>query len=345
MPLPYLTTSVPPIEAKLKVSPEDFEVFEIPAYPPSGEGEHVFAHIEKRGLTTRDAVRALCEALGIEDREAGWAGLKDRQALTRQWISLAGTSADAVMKARVDGVEVLEAAHHTSKLRTGHLRANRFVIRLHEFDPARMNDVREVLKQIEEHGLPNFYGEQRFGRDGDNADRALRWVRGSDRAPRSPFHRKLQMSALQSKLFNRDLSARVQSSTLGKVFAGDLVKKHTSGGLFIVEDVEDTQPRADAWELSPTGPIFGTKMRWPEGEALEREERLLADAELTPAHFAKWKRIAPGTRRFLRVPVPSLVANAEDRTLHLEFTLPAGSYATILVREILKGDAPSPESG
>lgn len=343
--LPYLTRSIAPIPAKLKVSPEDFEVVEIPAYSPSGEGEHVFAWIEKRGLSTRDAVQGLCEALGVDLRDAGWAGLKDRQALTRQWISLAGTSAEAVSNAEVEGVRVLEAAHHPQKLRTGHLKANRFTIRLRDFDPARMNDAREALSLIERRGLPNYYGEQRFGRAGDNARRALSWVRGEERAPRSPFHRKLQMSALQSELFNRFVADRVETSTLDQVSPGELAKKHATGGVFVVEDAEEAQRRAEAWEISATGPIFGAKMRWPQGQALEKEQRLLADAELTLSELAKWKRIGPGTRRFVRVPVSGLRADLADRALLLEFTLPAGSYATILVREVLKGDAPSPESG
>ena len=345
MTLPYLTPDIAPIHGELRSAPEDFEVEEIPAYAPSGRGEHVFALIEKRMLTTRDAVRALCDALDIDARAAGWAGLKDRNALTRQWISLAGTTPEAVERAEVEGIRVLEAAAHTQKLRTGHLRANRFTLRLREVETARMNDLRQVLSEIEARGLPNFYGEQRFGREGDNAERAMRWVRGESRAPRAGFQRKLQMSALQSELFNRCVAERVRTSTLGKVFAGDVLKKHESGGVFVSEAPEADQPRADAWELSPTGPIFGVKMRWPTGEARVREEALLDGAALTPAHFTKWKRVAPGTRRFVRVPVGKIGLSVSDNTLTLDFTLPAGSYATILVREILKRDAPAVKSG
>jgi tRNA pseudouridine13 synthase len=153
------------------------------------------------------------------------------------------------------------------------------------------------------------------------------------------------MSALQSDLFNRCVAERVQSSTLGQVFAGDVMKKHDSGGLFIATDVEEAQARADAWEISPTGPMFGAKMRWPEGEALPREEALLQEVGLTLDHLGKWKRIAPGTRRFVRIPVRNIGVTVSDNTVDLEFTLPAGSYATILVREILKRDAQPPETG
>ncbi len=345
MTLPYLTRSIAPIEAEFRSTPEDFEVEEIPAYPATGTGEHAFALIEKRGLTTKDAVRALCEQVGADPNAAGWAGLKDRHAVTRQWISIFGASPDALLQAEIEGLRVLEATLHPQKLRTGHLRANRFRIRLRKIDPSRIDELRQLLSEIEQHGLPNYYGEQRFGRDGDNAERALRWVLGEARAPRAGFQRKLQMSALQSEIFNRCVAERVQSSTLGKVYPGDLVKKHESGGLFVSPDVEDTQARADAWEISPTGPIFGAKMRWPEGDARQREEALLEESGLTMDRLAKWKRVAPGTRRFVRVPLRDLDLTVSDNTVELDFTLPAGSYATILVREVLKRDAQPPKTG
>jgi tRNA pseudouridine13 synthase len=339
MTLPYLTRSIPPIEAELRSTPEDFEVEEVPAYPPSGVGDHVFVLMEKRGRTTPDAVRALCEQVGADVKAAGWAGLKDRHALTRQWISMWGVAPEIVKQAEVEGVRVLEASLHPHKLRTGHLRANRFRIRLRQVDTSRMKDLRKVLAEIETHGLPNYYGEQRFGRGGDNARVALQWVLGNTRPPRSDFQRKLQMSALQAELFNRSVAERVQTSTLGQVLAGDLMKKHDSGGLFVATDVEQAQVRADAWEISPTGPMFGAKMRWPEAEAYAREEALLRASGLTREQLARWKRLAPGSRRFVRVPVPEVAVHSGGDAVELDFTLPAGSYATILTREILKRDA------
>ncbi|MGB8332039.1 MAG: tRNA pseudouridine(13) synthase TruD [Polyangiales bacterium] len=345
MSLPYLTTSIGPIEAEFRSSPEDFEVEEVPAYAPGGTGEHVFAFIEKRGLTTRDAVRAICDSVGADPRTAGWAGLKDRNAVTRQWISISGASSEAVRRAEIEGIRVLEASHHTHKLRTGHLRANRFRIRLRQLDPSRLDDLRRILSEIETQGLPNYYGEQRFGRDGDNSERALRWVRGEARPPRDGFQRKLQISALQAEIFNRGVAQRVQTSTLGRVFPGDLMKKHDSGGLFVAADVQDTQARADAWEVSSTGPMFGAKMRWPEGEARIREEALLNAAGLRSDQLSKWKRIAAGTRRLVRIPLHNVGLVVSGNTVDLDFTLPAGSYATILMREILKRDAHPTKTG
>lgn len=344
MNLPYLTPTVAPIDAVFRETWEDFEVEEVPAYPPLGSGEHVLVHIEKRGITTQAAVAALCERTGADPKSAGWAGLKDKAGVTRQWVSLWGTTPDVVRGASTEDVRVLEAASHPHKLRTGHLRANRFRVRLRGIDPARLEDVHAVLDAIEARGLPNFYGEQRFGREGDNAQRALRWVRGASRAPKSPFHRKLQMSALQSKIFNRAVAARLEGPGLGAILAGDLVKKHDSGGLFVAEDLEEAQARADAWEISPTGPIFGAKMRWPQGAAKAAEEALLEEMGLTPADFARWKRLAPGTRRFIRVPVPKIARTVVHDTIELDFALPAGSYATILIREIRKRDASAPQT-
>jgi len=343
--LPFLTSDIAPVEAELRASPEDFEVEEVPAYAPAGSGVHVLAFIEKRELTTREAVRQLCEAVGADVANAGWAGLKDRHAVARQWVSLFGVTPERLLAVETEGLRVLEAAHHPHKLRTGHLRANRFRIRLRKVDPSGIERLREVLSRIETLGLPNYYGEQRFGRSGDNAERALRWVLGKSRPPRKAFNRKLEMSALQSELFNRCVAERVTDTALGRVYPGDLMKRHDTGGLFAVEDeLEEAQARADRWEISPTGPILGAKMRWPAGEARMREEALLHSVELTLEHLVKWKRVGPGTRRFVRVSVPKIDVTVSDNTVELDFTLPAGSYATILIREIRKRDAQTPRT-
>lgn len=342
MTLPYLTSSIEPIDATFRSHREDFEVEEVPAYPPSGAGDHVLVFIEKTGITTREAVLRLCRATGSDPHAAGWAGLKDKHAVTRQWLSLYGTTPESVLSVTVEGLQVLEAARHPHKLRTGHLRANRFRIRLRDFDSARIGDLHRALDQIESQGLPNYYGEQRFGREGLNVERALSWVLGTSRAPRSSFQRKLEMSALQSELFNAVVAERIAEGALGRVRPGDLVKKHDTGGLFVAQDVEEAQLRADRWEISPTGPIFGTKMRWPEAAARVREEAVLQARGLCHADFAKWKRVAPGTRRFVRAPIEKVTRTVRGNVVELDFALPAGSYATILIREILKRDALPP---
>ncbi|MEM7139145.1 MAG: tRNA pseudouridine(13) synthase TruD [Myxococcota bacterium] len=347
--VPYLTCDLDPVSAGFREEIEDFVVDEIPAYPPSREGDHVFCHLEKRDLTTRQALRRICDAVGADLDAAGWAGLKDRRAVTRQWVSLHGVEPEQLAGLELPGIKILESARHGQKLRTGHLRGNRFRIRLRQVDAAGIVRARRVLEQIEREGLPNYYGEQRFGRQGDNAVRAARWVRGESRPPRQAFSRKLEMSAFQSALFNRYVAERVERREVGRVSSGDVVKRHDSGGVFVVgerpEEAEEAQGRADRFEISATGPIFGAKMRWPEGRSRQREEALLQSAELTPDGLRKWKRLAPGTRRFVRVPVPEIGVNECDGALDLDFTLPAGSYATILIREIRKRDALAPDPG
>ncbi|MEM7435908.1 MAG: tRNA pseudouridine(13) synthase TruD [Myxococcota bacterium] len=347
--VPYLTSDIDPVSAAFREEVDDFIVDEVPAYRPSGEGDHVFCHLEKRDLTTRNALRQICDAIGADLDSAGWAGLKDRRAVTRQWVSLHGAEPERLAGLELDGIKILEVSRHGHKLRTGHLRGNRFRVRLRQIDAAGIARARQVLTQIEREGLPNYYGEQRFGRQGANADRAAQWVRGQARPPRQAFNRKLEMSAFQSALFNRYVADRVARQETGRVFAGEVVKRHDTGGVFVVgdlpEEAEEVQTRADQFEVSATGPIFGTKMRWPEGSAREREEALLRSAELGPDDLRKWKRLAPGTRRFVRVPVPEIGVKECDDALDLDFTLPAGSYATILVREIRKRDALAPNPG
>ncbi|MEM9729929.1 MAG: tRNA pseudouridine(13) synthase TruD [Myxococcota bacterium] len=347
--LPFLTTEVAPVDAKFRSVPEDFVVDEIPAYEASGQGDHVFCLLEKRGLTTRTAVRRVCEAVGADHNQTGTAGLKDRNAVTRQWISVFGVDVERLAGLALEGVTILEARRHETKLRTGHLRGNRFRIRLREIDSAGIQRAREVLHEIESVGLPNFYGEQRFGRQGDNAERAALWVTGARRPPRQAFSRRLEISALQSSLFNRYVAARVARGDLGQVGPGDVAKRHDSGGVFVVgtsaEELREARSRAEQREISATGPMFGAKMRWPDPPSRNEEEALLEAADLTPEHFVRWKRLAPGTRRLVRVFVDPIFTTVSDDTLELDFTLPAGSYATILVREIRKRDALSPDPG
>jgi tRNA pseudouridine13 synthase len=343
--LPYLTEGIAPIPGRFATFLEDFEVEEVPAYEPSGEGEHVFVFLEKRDLTTPEAVARVCRAIGADRRTVGWAGMKDRKGVTRQWISVWGVTPEAVLACQLDGIRLLRAARHNHKLRTGHLRGNRFVLRLREVATDRMDDLAQVLRKTERRGFPNYFGMQRFGRDGDNADRGLKWLLGHAPPPRGRFDRKLLVSSVQSALFNISVAERVHEGTLGHVFEGDVMQRHDTGGLFVADDAPEAQARADLWEISPTGPMFGTEMRWPENVARLREEALLASSGLTPSHLAGFKRYGPGTRRMVRArPADLHVQRIADDVVELKFALPPGSYATMLVREILKRDADAPKT-
>lgn len=334
--LPFVTAEIPAIRGALKTTPEDFRVEEIPAYAPSGEGEHVYVFFEKRGLNTPDAVHALARKMGARGDDAGWAGLKDRQAVTRQWASFHHAATPTLESLSVEGVQVLEVTRHANKLRTGHLRGNRFTLRvrnvLHEHDA----HVEAAIARLREVGLPNYYGMQRFGHGGRNLHDALRWIVDGERAPQKPFLRKLFVSSLQAALFNVWLGARVSAGTLATAVPGDLMRKEETGGMFDCTDAAIDGPRVTAWEISPTGPMFGSSMRAPSLAEKELEDALLEQWGVSEAHFERVKKFGEGTRRNARVRPEAFKMQREGDDLVLEFELPKGSYATVLMAELLK---------
>ncbi len=331
-----LTAGLPGTGGRFRVRPEDFEVEEIPAYLPSGQGEHLFLWVEKVGLDTPDAARRIASALGLQLTEVSWAGLKDRVAVTRQWLSVPAR-AEASLPA-LEGhpdLRVIAQARHGNKLRVGHLRGNRFRIRIR--DPERPEVAGPVMERLVAEGLPNAFGEQRFGR-GDTGLRGLALIRG-ERLPHRPstFERKLYVSAYQALLFNRMLEARLQGGTLRRSLRGDLMRKTDSGGLFVCREPEVDQARLGRGEIAPTGPIFGWKMQRPEGEVDAAEQAVLASEGLTLPSFKRLGSIAEGTRRPFSVPLADAGWAVEGSTVELSFTLPAGSYATVLLDEVMKG--------
>lgn len=342
--LPYLTADLPGIGGALRTTDEDFVVDEEPAYPPTGTGDHVFVRIEKRGLTTRHAAGALARALGIDERDIGIAGMKDRHAVTRQWLSLPPPiTPEAARALAVADVTVLEATRHPHKLRTGHVRANRFRLRVRGVAPGAAERARAILARLAEPpGAPNWYGEQRFGREGDNAARGLELVLGARRRGRDKKLDRLLVSSLQSELFNRWLRARLEDGLYRRVLLGDVLHKR-GGGMFTCEDAPTDEARLHAGELAITGPMFGDRMRRPPDgtPAAEREAAILAAAGLAPDAFASVRAIAEGTRRDATIEVRDVdVVAVDDATLDVAFTLPGGAYATAVMREVMKLDGP-----
>ena len=314
--------------ARIKVSPEDFVVDEIDAYPATGDGPHTLIRIRKRGLTTDAALARIAEALGVDRRACGHAGLKDKEAVTTQRLSLPEVAPERALSLRWDDLEVLEAARHRNKLKPGHLRGNRFDLVLRE-----VSDVPTViaaLERIGREGFPNAFGPQRFGRDGDNAERALAFVRGENRGPRDPRERRFIFSALQSRWFNRLLERRVTDGSYRVPLAGDLLKKHESGGMFLCEDLETDRARAERGEVSPTGPMFGIDMARPGPEVLAFELKVLAEDGLTLDRLAAHRALGEGTRRVLRILPADLaaVAHGDPAAIRVTMTLPKGAYAT-----------------
>jgi len=232
-------------------------------------------------------------------------------------------------------VTILEARRHRNKLRTGHLRGNRFRIRVRDVrDPDAASAAFELLRT---HGVPNYFGEQRFGREDDNASLGRRLLKGErlDRAP-TPFQRKLYLSAWQSLLFNRALAQRVEEGSLGRALQGDVLRKTDTGGLFVCEDVAADQPRVDRFEVSPAGPLFGPKMTKASGGVAAREDALLQAEGLTLEDLRRGKGETEGGRRPYRIPLTEAQLTRDGSDLVLDVVLPKGSYATVVLRELLK---------
>ena len=336
--LPHATAKSLRVIGKLRALPEDFQVVEIPAYDPQGRGDHLFIQFEKTGLNTADAVRKLALALDADPAAASFAGLKDRHAVTTQWASVFGAEPERALALELPGIRVLAAQRHGHKLRTGHLRGNRFMIRV-RCGPGNLVTAQTVMSQLAEHGTPNFYGEQRFGRDAGNLLRARRWLLEGGRAPRDRFERKLLVSTLQSEAFNRWLADRMHSVGLAQPIAGDVMRKEDSHGLFVANDLPDAVARMASWEISPTGPMFGSKMRAPEGAALLIEQALLEQFRIPEAVQAQIRKIAEGTRRVSRIRPTDVEVSDFGQGIELRFSLPKGAYATVVLRELLKNPA------
>jgi tRNA pseudouridine13 synthase len=333
--LPRLTADVPGCGGAFKLVPEDFEVEEVPAYQPSGEGEHLYLWVEKRGRDTRELVRALAQAVGVPEDEIGVAGMKDRQAVTRQLVSVPARAEGKVADFALEGVRVLWTRRHGNKLRTGHLRGNRFRLRLRGVKD--VEAARESFSRLMAQGVPNYFGEQRFGRAGDNADLGRLLVLGQ-RLPKRPdrFQRKLYLSAFQSRLFNRALVERLRAGTFAAALKGDVLRKEETGGLFVCEAPEVDGPRVAAFEVSPAGPLFGPKMPASAGEVAEAEARLLVGEGVTLDDFRRGGGETEGGRRAYRVRLGSPELTPEGEDLWLAFELPRGAYATEVLHELLK---------
>lgn len=326
-----------PIAGRYKVAPEDFVVDELPAYQPAGTGPHVWLWIEKRNLSTLDLVAELGRLLDLDERAFGVAGLKDARSISRQWVSVALDDDRACTKLEHERFRVLRVTRHTNKLRLGHLAGNRFRVTLRGTAPDDVHVVRQNLAELAAVGVPNYFGEQRFGKRGANLEKGLGLLRGDPRAmarrmPRRVFG--LCVSAVQSEVFNRVVIARL--ATLGTLFAGDLAVLHRNGAVFPVADPAAEQPRADALELSPSGPMPGPDMLQPAGEPLAIERAALAEVGLAGDEFDGLPfGLARGERRPLRMPVRDVAAEAVDGGLALAFALPKGGYATAVLRELL----------
>lgn len=393
----YLTAEIPGVGGLIKENADDFVVSEIPAYEPCGSGEHVYLTIEKCGLTTLEAIRRIGRALSVPERDIGYAGMKDSVGVTRQTISLQRIRPEDVCGRTFDGVHVLSAVRHGNKLRLGHLRGNRFRIVVRGVVPDADARVAAILEQLNRRGVPNWFGYQRYGVQGNSHligaamlrrdwQGAVERLIGDPKAvhdegwrgaiqafqdgdiavalQRMPRHcrserdilqrlasqptawerafnavhprlKRLYLSACQSSLFDKVVEQRL--AMINQLVAGDLAFKHINGACFLVEDAGIEAARVANFEISASGPMFGSKMKQPAGAVFDLEQQLLAAEGFSAESFDLGSGLRmEGERRPLRVPLGNPCYTLGDGALVLEFDLPKGSYATSVVREFTK---------
>ena len=337
--LPFEHRDLEALGGHIGPEPEDFVVDELPLYPPSGEGEHWYVQLRKRGATTPELRAAVAAAAGVPERELGHAGMKDKHAVTTQWLSVPVPRATPPESWQLpEPFSVLEVTRHANKLRIGHLAGNRFRIRLVGVEPSARARAGALCERISRAGLGNYFGSQRFGNGQRNLQGALFALGRGRLGPRSGNRGKFLASVIQSEIFNRYASARLELSR-DQVLAGDVVRLEGSRSLFLVEDIAREQPRLLAGDIRLTGPMVGPKMKESEGQPLELTRAAIHSVGLNENALRELGRSAPGTRRDLLLwPADLRHEGGEDGSLVVEFSLPAGAYATLVVRALTRQD-------
>ena len=322
------------LSATIRSSPEDFFVGEIAGFEPSGEGEHFLLTIEKRGLTTAAAAKRIADWASLPEMAIGYAGMKDRHAVTRQRFSvhLPKRIAPDTSLLQSDDLQVLEATWHNRKLPRGALAGNRFVLVLRDVQGDR-TAIDARLTQIAARGLPNWFGEQRFGRDGDNVASALSMFAGR-RVRRD--QRSILLSAARSALFNRVLAARVQDSSWDTGLEGEVWLLSGSRSVFGPEPWSEVlAERLARFDIHPSGPLWGAGELRSRGRCAETELAAMAGGDDIALRTGLEKAELKQERRALRLVAEGLVWEwMDDATLRLAFALPPGSYATALLQEL-----------
>ena len=314
----------------IRAEPEDFEVEEIPRIRPSGEGSHLWLWVEKRGANTEWVARQLARVTGCAARDVGYAGMKDRHAVTRQWFSVPN-SGQAPAVGAIDGVDVLDAVPHGRKLKRGTLDGNRFRLRIRAFDGDREAfDAR--LDSCREKGVPNYFGPQRFGRGGANIGTATAWIASPSRIQRA--ERSRHLSVLRSMVFNHVLAARVAGESWNRLLTGEQAVLDGSRSLIHCDPlIDDLEARCEAFDLHPTGPLVGKGGPSPSGAAGRAEQEPLQPWQ--PICDGLSGQGVEGARRSLRLAPRALECEWREDGPVLKFELPAGAYATALLRELL----------
>lgn len=328
----------PPVRARLRAAPADFLVEEILGFEPEGSGEHCWLWVEKENLNTVDAAQRLARFTGLRERDVSYAGLKDRRAVTRQWFSLHLLNREVDWSIWSDpALRLLRVTRHSRKLRRGAHRGNRFQIVLRDLH-GDLDCFTERLARLEAEGVPNYFGEQRFGRDGRNLETLQRWLeRGKPRISRS--QQALYFSAARALLFNTVLAARVAAGNWRTPLAGEVFVLNGSGSVFRQVPDEALETRLRAGDVHLSGPLPGRAAGLlPEGEVALLESATLASR----ADWLVWLEQAglEAARRSLRLmPADWHAEPCGPADWQLRFQLPKGCFATSLVRELARLDA------
>ena len=333
----------PPISCRLRARDEDFVVVEELAFGPDGDGEHCLLRVRKTGANTDWTARRLASVAGVPSKAVGYAGLKDRHAVTTQWFSVhLGNRPEPHWEALAgEGIEVLESHRHQRKLRRGALAGNRFTLRLREVS-GDLDALTARVVLIAEQGVPNYFGPQRFGRDQGNLVRADALFRGNAEAETSDRRRQrvdrhqlgLWLSAARAQLFNEVLALRVARGDWRRALSGERLQLRGSHSHFLAETIDDTvRERVASGDVQPTGPLFGAGALPTAGEVADLEAGVANQfsrwiAGLAAADLRQERRPLGLTPERLAIETP-----APDQVL-LHFALPAGSYATALLREL-----------
>ncbi len=333
--LPY-AYGVPSLSGVLRARPEDFVVDELLGFAPSGAGDHVLLQVRKRGMNTPDVARLIARHAKVPLRDIGYAGLKDRHAVTSQWFSvpLPGKSDPDWALLNSERLTVLAAQRHHRKLRRGALNGNRFSLMVRELH-GETAELPVRIQRILDGGVPNYFGEQRFGHD--NVNRARQMLAGTLQI-RDRFERGIYLSALRSHLFNTVLAQRVLDGTWCRAVAGDVMMLEGTRSFFVAETVDEAVLRRIAeHDIHPSGPLWGRGESASRAEAHRIEETALSPWSADCAVLAR--EGLEMERRSLRLVPRHVEWEQDDNILHFRFDLPAGCYATVVMRELVNSDA------
>ncbi|MFT4179031.1 MAG: tRNA pseudouridine(13) synthase TruD [Thermomonas sp.] len=322
------------LSARIRSTPEDFFVEELPGFEPSGEGEHLLLTVEKRGMNTAFAAKLIAQWASVPEPSIGYAGLKDRHAVTRQRFSvwLPKKTAPAIDALHTDELRVLEHAWHARKLPRGALAGNRFVLVLRDVVGER-DAIEARLQRIAARGVPNLFGEQRFGRGGGNVQQAVAMFAGR-RVKRD--ERTMLLSAARSELFNRVLAARIEAGNWDAALDGEVWMLDGSRSVFGPEAMTpDLQARLEAFDIHPTGPLWGGGELRSSGQARELELAAMQGDTASRLRAGLEREGLKQERRALRLRPAELAWEwHDDAALELRFALPPGCYATTVLREL-----------